>query len=850
MEVRPVDDNVTLRKIGTAHDSLISRQVNYEPLSNNQSKLTLYPIDQLNLLSNGEDVIRVQESLIVRDLIDNLCGLSGSYIRYNNGFDPYRGDIPEFKIAKKIDSSLKAIGKSTLQYGSYYVYLRNAGEKWCGDEYGVVLQRLSYEIGLFLDNVYLPIIVDKLERRFNEDVMFSIRELKQLLNDGECGKQLTLLYNLVVRIEEEMNKRLESDLNQLSLENFMNEMNEFNENDDLMPIFIERKISRIAKGGTILKILYQMILETQGDIISVNFLQNLLIQISDNYYKILNEWMSQGELNDPHEEFMIINTMPHPRDTDSNNNNNNIDILNPVECDRIWLTQYGIRKDGLLDKFNNDSRDGRDNRNNGGNRLLFKILTTGKLLNVIKMSLKIRYIPIRDEDFVNEYKLLQVNNFVELMESTNFELYIDKWYNRANKLCSRLLNDGYQLKQVMMSVSKWYFGINNDHNVERIYKDILVEMTRHYSNKQYDIIKTRICNKFNFLRRKMLNDTSGKYGLNDNDKMILKLMILTIDKESFPSMINNYIKSEIQTLGNSQINTFESLRDIVMQEFEQAQAQKEEEEEEQERDNTMNQRLNNIYYLKIDIGIPFPLNVIINRSCILQYQLINRYLNLLRYNNIILEETWIEINKNNVWKYKGFNDDIKNKIIRKSRLIINEMINFIKLIQEYFNEDVITYEMSRCFQEEDNEDQEDITMIQNKLSECLTNILHDGCLMEMMPIQLATFDIINKFCGKLLTMRNKLSQLDYYLSENNNNNNNSSHDYNENVNVIKTTEYIEFINQVHTSFIEHRDTFYEGVQYQYNRHDTASSSNITNSNDYRMLLVNVTHGARLCRGPG
>lgn len=861
MEVRPVEDHVELLAQSSTvqhielKNALLARQSNYEPLSNVNPKLILYPLDKLNEISNSNDLIRVQESLIVHDLLDNLMGLSGTYIRYNNEYNPYNGDVPEFKIAKKLDTSLKSFSKKILQYGSYIVALNNASERWTDIKYGVVLQSLSYEIKNFINETYLPLLVNRLERMYFEDPNFSIREFKQILNDSEVGNQLTLLYDFIRRIEEEMVRRQNSDLQQLSIDNFISEMEQFNQNDDLTPIFIERKISPIAKGGTILKILYKMILEQLGDSNSVIFLQNLLVRISDSYYKTLHGWMTQGELNDPCDEFMIIDTMPHI---------NNINMSNPVECDRVWLTQFGIRKDGLLDNFSLT--------NNSSNKLLFKILSTGKFLNVIKKSLNISHIPITQEE---EEGNVKVTNFVELMEGTNFELYVEKWYNRANRLCLKLLVEGYHLPKIIEDLSKWYFGDKNGYNMDKILKGSLVELTRRYSEKYSNNIENRIKIKFENIKNELLLSSSLNYHNNNNntrkieneDNMILKLLTVQMDKESFDDVINQYINSELQMIGNAnKLNTLDSIRDMVMKEFENNQINNNKLGGNGRQGTNKN---NNIYYMKFDIGIPYPLNMIINRSCILQYQLINRYLNILRYHNILLEETWLEINKNWIWRYPNYNKDIKIKIIKRSQILHNGMNNFIKSIIEYFNEDVIKNEMDKIVKSLPSQlssiqlsDKIDLSELQSQLAESLTNILHDGCLIKLIRIQLQIFDIINKFCKFLLSMKDKLIQLDYNLfkeyhrrvmKDEGTNDLTSSINYNEDTNLIKIPEYINFIETVSKSFQDHRQTLIEGLWYHYrgkdhplfnNNHHGVDTSNNNNNDEFNNIAV-ISHGSRL-----
>ncbi|CCK70341.1 gamma-tubulin-complex subunit SPC97 KNAG_0E00730 [Huiozyma naganishii CBS 8797] len=799
MEVRPVEDHVELISTndinyGTAGERteehpILARCVNYEPLSNEQPKLTLYPLDQLNNLSNAADSGRLQESLVVHDLLNNLLGLSGTYIRYNNDYDPYKGGVPEFKVVKKMDASLKSISKKMLQLGSYYVALTHASEKWSDISYGIVLQRLSYEIRKFINDVYLKLIVERLEREFKENPTFSIREMKQIINDTEVGKQLSILHNLVLEIDDEMRVRSTTDLSQMSLDGLMSELNEFSQDDDLMPILIERKISPVAKGGTILKILHKMILENLGDRSSVEFMRLLLISISDNYYKVLDDWMTQGELNDPYDEFMIVNTMK---------NITNMNITNPTECDRIWLTQYGIRKDGLLAKFEGTN----------GNSLLFKILTTGKLLNLIRRTLDITKIPLGEPNgsMASPLDNFHVSNFVELLEGTNFELYVDKWYNRANKLSLKLLFNGYNLTTILLDLQSQFFGFKNGNSWNAFYDLSINDLTRQFSNSNRMFMESKLSHNF-----KLRKHDGGK------ERLVPYLMTLQMGARPFRDLITEYIKSENQTVrennatGDGRISNFDTLRDMVMQEFEQA-ISSTAETNSSSTSNTPPQA--SIHYLKFDIPIPYPLNVVVNRSCISQYQLINRYLNLLNYHSKILDETWIEINKNKIWKYKGFSGDIQKGIIRRARIVHNSMNNFVKCISEYFYQDVIDHEMSRCYEQSSLVS---VTNLQNALTESLTNILHDGCVIELIDLQLQIFDIINKFCKFVTSMRRRLCRLDYNLYKHYfGAEDEAGNGYNEEDLISKVPEYAEFVSQVDHSFRQHRDAMLEGMWHRYN----------------------------------
>lgn len=73
-----------------------------------------------------------------------------------------------------------------------------------------------------------------------------------------------------------------------------------------------------------------------GDRSNVVFLKKLLNNISQDYCTMLYEWLTQGSLNDPYQEFMIYDDLEGKTD-------NIFDAR-----DRAWDTQYFIRKDVLL----------------------------------------------------------------------------------------------------------------------------------------------------------------------------------------------------------------------------------------------------------------------------------------------------------------------------------------------------------------------------------------------------------------------------------------------------------------------------------------------------------------------
>ncbi|CCF58382.1 hypothetical protein KAFR_0E02290 [Kazachstania africana CBS 2517] len=768
MEVRKVEDAAML--ISPSEDtSLLARKVNYEPLINVSPKISTFPIEKLSTVSENP---RTQEALVIQDLLNALIGISGVYIRYSNDYDPTKGDALKFRIAKHMDSSLKSFCRRILNLGTYYVELKYASEQWSDPIYGLVLQRLGFEIKTFLNNVYLKFVVDKLEKEFYDNSSFSIRELKQLITDSEVGKKLGILFALYLEIKKEMEKRRHINLDKAAFDNLMSESsNDFS-------IFMNNVPLPIAKGGIILQILEEMISKNLGDRSTVTFMKSLLNAISESYCQNLHEWVTQGELRDPYDEFMICNTMKSSTGID----------VNPTECYRIWLTQYSVRRDGLPKKF-------LINAGNHDNKLLSKILFTGKLLNLIKLSLQITKLPIPTDEHI-----LSIN-YSELMEGTNLELYVNKWYDRANSICMKLLFEDYKVDRFIILLQKHLFGYRNGNLITKLLHNNIYDLTKAMGKSESS--EEKLQQSLEFLRIDFAEDD-----------LIGRLLVLQLDERSFDEFILDNIRTSKnasnmvqETERTSKLEGLSALKTYVLEGF-------------KKNVEPTNSVKSNIYHLNFDVAIPYPINVIINRAHIYQFQIISRYLNLLRYHTMVLDDTWIEINKNPIWRHPGFSDIVYKGIIQRTRILHNKMNHFFKCIMEYFTNDIIDKEMSQILNNVTS-----VNDLQTKLSSALTNILNDCCLTQLIEMQLQIFDITYKFCRFIASMRYKLCKIDYNLyekyiasrksSSNDDNAVEEDDGYNEEDAIRKVPELIGFINTVSLSFHQHYDAFIEGLLHSY-----------------------------------
>ncbi|CAB4254869.1 similar to Saccharomyces cerevisiae YHR172W SPC97 Component of the microtubule-nucleating Tub4p (gamma-tubulin) complex [Maudiozyma barnettii] len=832
MEVREVEDVVLLEETKTT-DPILTRIVNYEPFSHISPKLKSSPINEL-------PDIRTQEALVVYDLLCVMRGIGGIYIRFNKDYDPHSGEEPQFRLVKRMDASLKSFCSKIVNLGKYYIMLRKASEQWSGDRYGIVLQRLGFELRSYLNDVYLKFILDELESKFMEKGRFSLREFKQIVNNSKLHQEMQILYHIKNKIDQEMDMRSKIDPDKIKFSNLLAELrginnettnpttsttdnmrNEDNTLEDKYSVFIDGDYFPVAKGGVIINVIVSVINDCLGDLHAVQFMKQLLEAISGSYCDTLHQWMTQGILNDPHDEFMINDTMKHFKGV----------INNPIEYERIWLTQYCVKRDGLLAKFSM-----------GNNKeLLFKIVMTGKLLNLTRTSLQMSQLPMPNQ--LDE--IMTPVSIIDMFEGTKFELYIDRWYQRANDLSLQLFYGNYGIQEILICLQRRFFGYCNDQIFQRLLHNNLNELTKRHNIEQRQMSNNKLVQ---FLRHEKQLQISE--GTTTNDDIILALLSVSYDRYSFRENMleeneryNSFEENFNELIGhdnNNNNNNINKFTNALLQDI--------------NKDKSLgttgtttgttatrtnNELKSNIHYLTFDVSIPYPINVIINRVNITQYQTVSRYFHLIQYHSTLLDEIWLEINKNKIWRYTGYSTDVHYKIIRRSRIIHMKMNHFIKCLNEIIIRESIDKEMSNVM----NGKFTNIIDLQNELEIRLSNILGNNNLLQLMDIQLQMFDIIQIFCKFIASSRSKLCQLDYnlyerYLSQRSNAKKATTttiQAYDEDKSIEIISQLNQFLTTIQIRFKQHFIAFCEGLDI--NSHNNLDNMN-TNDNDNNSWPLN------------
>lgn len=664
MEVRNIADSVTLIPSLAGEHSIFTRFSNFQPITHSQLKVKSYPLDQIKDRSD-------QESLVIRDLLHVLLGLEGVYIRYNNSYDPTQRmdgmmpyDIagPDYKIAKNMDPSLKSVAKKISKVGRLYVILSEFINRFEVTRYGTVIHRLCSVIHGFLKDEYLPFIVEKLERGFNEDSLFGIRIMEQILNE-EILFKTRLLYEMVMCVLREMERRDKIDLMEADFENFMQDLKTISEVGSLEDsssngiLITDTSLSSISKGGVVLQMILEKMRQNWGNQRNLEFLRKVWIQVSQPYCEMLNAWLIKGELNDPYEEFLI-----------SNRSDNDVN-LNSINSERLWDTQYVLRKDGLTEQFQN-------------RQLQYKVLMTGKLLNLFKQSCGLSFL-------MPELDPCKHDIATTIPEGTQLLVYVDKWYQRANDMCWELLKDGYQLSQIMKQLH-WHFMLYNDGGFQtRFFAKSMIEL----SWARSESTQAKLQRVWHQHQRQT---TSGRSDL------ILQLMTLRLDFLSLADVITQFEDTEEILTADAPANTplvpdttsnknsllqarnFNSLKNILLRDLNVAPCSAGGSSDASHQ-GECKKSLRSIHYLCFDLVMPFPLNALISKPFIVEYQIIQRHLLLLRYYNRLLETTWVETTK--AWLFSP-NLEIRRTLLR-CRILHNRLAQLVKTITEYATLDVI-----------------------------------------------------------------------------------------------------------------------------------------------------------------
>ncbi|KKZ67553.1 hypothetical protein EMCG_06787 [[Emmonsia] crescens] len=320
--------------------------------------------------------MEAQETAILEDLLFVFMGYEGQYIHFVNSYNPSEETDrligPSFQIEPGLEPSLKDLTLSMLKMATHYSAMEAFVEVQSRAEFGAVNHALCAAIRRLLKD-YL-ILIAQLENQLLNNRNFTLHVLH--LHIMPTSQSMAQLYALGQELLKKNSLLVqESDESVDDFDDVENLLEQLREGGELAPGSMSK---RLCKGGNVLGVLTQRLATFSGDPTTGTLLQTLLREASRPYMTMLNEWLHQGAINDPHAEFLIKEQKGIKRDK-----------LEEDYTDEYWEKRYTIRDSEVPPQLDT-VRD--------------KVLLAGKYLNVVRecggvdISKEIRDVPPTFDD--------------------------------------------------------------------------------------------------------------------------------------------------------------------------------------------------------------------------------------------------------------------------------------------------------------------------------------------------------------------------------------------------------------------------------------------------------------------
>jgi gamma-tubulin complex component 2 len=183
----------------------------------------------------------------------------------------------------------------------------------------------------------------------------------------------------------------------------------------------------LIKGGGLINIVYTF-LQNTTDAELKKLYKFILDKSIQPYFNMMKLWVCKGFLNDNFNEFMVIS-----------NPNYNIELLSDYYYELFWDKKFIVNKENIPDFFNNFAD---------------KIFFIGKTLNILRECKKVVNCPYEKEfeSFMNDN-----NSIFESDVLINFQNLISKIYEWANITLKNLLFKEENILSIFKSIKRFYF---------------------------------------------------------------------------------------------------------------------------------------------------------------------------------------------------------------------------------------------------------------------------------------------------------------------------------------------------------------------------------------------------------
>lgn len=444
-----------------------------------------------------------------------------------------------------------------------------------------------------------------------------------------------------------------------------------NESDDW--ISYDTRLSETPQGNTVIALIWQYAripfrkrnlpsfrnFEINSDDSKNSFTYIPGCKVIERFIYLFNDWILNGNLayaeNDCGSQFDFLVT----------------DVLgysSKLNNERLWEIKFNIMKDGLdnfskfvLPSFNNKS-------------LLKKFLEIGKLKHLYNIFASMSFVESELEKQLN-WPILHLEIFEN---SIRFQSLINEHYENSNRLVLQMFEEKYSISKMIPNLLSFYLCQNND-NLFNFLNNSLLDLTRYPTefNLRSLQIKFQILNQENGLGAN--SDWFNMVNLKFDELTVLdhinKFKLLQSD-----SSINGD-KNRLEYDGN-----FQGFKKLILPSALTVNY---------DRDCIMpsnsskfysNNKLVSINFMKLQLDVPFPLSIILNKTLSMQLEMVQRKLMHYYYMEKIMTDIHIEINKNRFWILASKNSRIDILGIKKLHY---KMRIFTKCLKEYVTNGVL-----------------------------------------------------------------------------------------------------------------------------------------------------------------
>ncbi|GMG21158.1 unnamed protein product [Ambrosiozyma monospora] len=646
-----------------------------------------------------------------------LSGLEGSYVRYSETFDPkniahlLKG--PDYLINMHLNPTLKDIIKRLMVYGKIYFALRSFSEIHSTLDEGQIIHDLCNEISSILKD-YEYFLYFEVEQEFKNNSDFSITYLEQMLS-MRVAPEFNHLYEIITEINRENERRSDrTNMANMRFQSIMKSLKEDYYTGTLDGVTSDSRRSNSVKGGLALRIIQNRLDRYKGDMSSFTFLSKLLTAVSKSYVRMLNCWLELGIIDDPADEFLI-----HQNTTTNTEYSRSADF---------WADKFTIRDEGQVTQLE-------------PLEVQKKIILTGKYLNVL------------DECGIDVHSFDGFQNQIVTLQDADLYERIDEAYMRANKLILKLLFQGYHLREFLESLNK-YFLITDNHQFDVFLGHATFELRKDSRN----LSLSKLTKQYNIC---FFSDTapSGDSPTAVTNQLVNHLVTLRLSDSTLVKelaiILNTQTTDSDEVFSSTNINSLKNLLNATLE------ANKATPENRSNGTKVEEYSLNKLY---LELEIPFPLNLIITRSQIFEYQLMFRNLLLLRYVEKSLNISWKEIGYQKYWTYR-FNDSVLRTWVKRCRHLHFRMSDFVKMFSSYINFYVINENWKNVefmFKKLDQGENVELEMLFITIKSFLSTILGDSLSAKMKLIEIThqLFVIVLLYHDFLMSLRMSLVLLD------------------------------------------------------------------------------------------